>query len=312
MLTAIWQLISEPFQFAFMVKALGVGILVGTVCAVLSCFITLKGWSLMGDAVSHAVLPGVVLAYLIGAPFGIGAFTFGLAAVLLIGWVSARTPLRTDAIIGIVFTAFFGVGLILVSKLPSLGEWTAANFGYTPPLLDVRTILFGNVLGISNGDIVQTVIAGGVTLTIVLLFRRDLLLFCFDPNHARAIGLNTSLLHYTLLSLLALSTVAALQTIGIVLVVAMLVTPGAIAYMLTDRFGRMLALAVSASVSSSIIGIYASYYLKASTGGCIVLTQALLFLLVLVVAPRRGLLARALMTQRRNAASGTSTQPSGA
>jgi len=310
MLATLWQLISEPFQFVFMVKALAVGILVGVVCAVLSCFITLKGWSLMGDAVSHAVLPGVVLAYLVGAPFGIGAFTFGLASVLLIGWVSARTPLRPDAIIGIVFTAFFGVGLILVSKLPSLGEWTAASFGYTPPLLDVRSILFGNVLGISNGDIVQTVIAGGITLAIVLLFRRDLLLFCFDPNHARAIGLNTGLLHYTLLSLLALSTVAALQTIGIVLVVAMLVTPGAIAYMLTDRFGRMLALAVSASVISCIIGIYASYYLKASTGGCIVLAQALLFLLVLVVAPRRGLIARAWATQRRNAASNASQQPS--
>jgi manganese transport system permease protein len=311
MFTALWQAIVEPFQFAFMVKALGVGILVGIVCAVLSCFITLKGWSLMGDAVSHSVLPGVVLAYLIGAPFGIGAFVFGLAAVLLIGWVSARSRLRDDAIIGIVFTAFFGVGLILVSKLPDLGDWAAATLGYRPPLLDVRGILFGNVLGISDADIVQTVITGGVTLLIVLLFRRDLILFCFDPNHARAIGLNTGLLHYTLLALLALSTVAALQTIGIVLVVAMLVTPGAIAYMLTDRFGRMLALAVGASVASCIIGIYASYYLNASTGGCIVLTQAVLFLIVLVIAPKRGMLAR-VWAARRRAAAGTLIRQTGA
>lgn len=311
MIGALWQAIVEPFQFAFMVKALGVGILVGIVCAVLSCFITLKGWSLMGDAVSHSVLPGVILAYLIGAPFGIGAFIFGLAAVLLIGWVSARSRLRDDAIIGIVFTAFFGVGLILVSKLPDLGDWAAATFGYRPPLLDVRGILFGNVLGISDADIVQTIITGGVTLLIVLLFRKDLILFCFDPNHARAIGLNTSLLHYTLLALLALSTVAALQTIGIVLVVAMLITPGAIAYMLTDRFGRMLALAVSASVASCIIGIYVSYYLHASTGGCIVLTQALIFLIVLLVAPKRGLLAR-LWTRRQRADGALIRQPGAA
>jgi manganese transport system permease protein len=299
MFQTIWHWISDPFQYEFMVKALGVGVLVGVICAVLSCFITLKGWSLMGDAVSHAVLPGVVLAYLAGIPFGIGAFIFGLGSVLLIGWVRANTRLRDDAVIGIVFTAFFGLGLILMSKIPSLAEWINATFGYLPPLLDVKSILFGNVLGISNTDILQTVIVGGVTLTLVLVFRRDLLLFCFDPNHARAIGLNTNLLYYMLLSLLALTIVAALQTIGIVLVVAMLVTPGAIAYTLTNRFDRMLLIAGSASVFSCVVGIYASYYLNASTGGCIVFTQALVFLVALALAPQRGLLARALAKQAR-------------
>jgi manganese transport system permease protein len=299
MLEILWRWISDPFQYEFMVKALGVGILVGVVCATLSCFVTLKGWSLMGDAVSHSVLPGVVLAYLAGIPFGIGAFVFGLASVLLIGWVRANTRLRDDAVIGIVFTAFFGLGLILVSKIPTLAEWVQSNFGYLPPLLDVRSILFGNVLGISDGDILQTVIVGGITLALVVVFRRDLLLFCFDPNHARAIGLNTGLLYYMLLSLLALTIVAALQTIGIVLVVAMLVTPGAIAYTITDRFDRMLLLAGGASVFSCIVGIYASYYLNASTGGCIVFTQAIVFLLAMALAPRRGLLAQVFARRAR-------------
>ena len=292
MLELAWHWIVDPFQYTFMIKAIGVGCLVGVVCAVLSCFITLKGWSLMGDAVAHAVLPGVVIAYLAGLPFSIGAFVSGLASVLLIGWVGANTRLRDDAIIGIVFTAFFGVGLILVSKIPSLSEWISSTFGYLPPLLSVSTILFGDVLSISDADILQTVAAGGITLILVLLFRRDLLLFCFDPNHARAIGLNTRRLYYLLLTLLALTIVASLQTIGIVLVVAMLVTPGAIAFMLSDRFDRMLLLAVGASVFSCITGIYASYYLNAATGGCIVFTQSLVFLLVLALAPRRGLLVR--------------------
>jgi manganese transport system permease protein len=293
MLEILWHWIADPFQYAFMVKALGVGTLVGIVSAVLSCFMTLKGWSLMGDAVSHAVLPGVVLAYLTGAPFGIGAFASGLSAVLLIGWIERNTRLRADAVIGIVFTAFFGLGLILASMIPRLADWVYTTFGYLPPLLGVESILFGDVLGIADSDALQTLVVGLVTLGLVLVFRRDLLLFCFDPNHARAIGLNTRRLYVLLLVLLALTIVAALQTIGIVLVVAMLVTPGAIAYMLTDRFDRMLALSVAASVFSCITGIYGSYYLNASTGGCIVFVQSLVFLVVLALAPRRGLLAQA-------------------
>jgi manganese transport system permease protein len=292
MLESLWRGIVDPFQYEFMVKALGVGVLVGVVCAVLSCFITLKGWSLLGDAVAHAVLPGVAVAYLASLPFALGALATGLGAVVLIGWVRANTRLRDDAVIGIVFTAFFGLGLVIISKMPVLvplaGEW----FGQLPPLLDVRSILFGNVLGIADSDIVQTAIVGIAALSLVLVLRRDLLLFCFDPNHARAIGLNTTRLYYTLLILLALTIIVALQTIGVVLVVAMLVTPGAIAYMLTDRFDRMLAIAVAASVAACIVGIYASYYLNASTGGCIVFAQALIFFVVLAVAPKRGLLAQ--------------------
>ncbi len=292
MLETLWHWVVDPFQFEFMVKALGVGVLIGAVCAVLSCFVTLKGWSLMGDALAHAVLPGVAIAYLVGAPFVIGAFISGMAAVLLIGWTSARTRLRADAAIGIVFTAFFGLGLVLVSVMPRMAEWVSARFGYLPPLLDIRKVLFGNLLGVADADLIQTAIVGGGALLLALLFRRDLLLFCFDPNHARAIGLNTRWLYGLLLSLLALTIVAALQTIGIVLVVAMLIAPGAIGSLLTDRFDRMLLLATGASVVSCVAGIYASYYLVASTGGCIVFIQALLFMVALALAPRRGLLAQ--------------------
>ena len=302
-LTSLWHWVADPFQYEFMVKALGVGALVGVVCAVLSCFITLKGYSLLGDAVSHSVLPGVVLAYLIGLPFAIGAFVFGLLSVLLIGWVKSNTRLRDDAIIGIVFTAFFGLGIILISKLPVLVPLAGRWLGHVPPLLDVKSILFGNVLGIADADIVQTVIAGGLTLVLILILRRDLLLFCFDPNHARAIGLNTRALYYLLLSLLALTIIAALQTIGVVLVVGMLVTPGAIAYMLTDRFDRMLGIAVGASVAACIAGIYASYYLNIATGGSIVFILSMIFLAALALSPKQGLLAQMLGQRARRRAS---------
>ena len=302
-LTILWHWVADPFQYEFMVKALGVGALVGVVCAVLSCFITLKGYSLLGDAVSHSVLPGVVLAYLIGLPFAIGAFVFGLLSVLLIGWVKSNTRLRDDAIIGIVFTAFFGLGIILISKLPVLVPLAGRWLGHVPPLLDVKSILFGNVLGIADADIVQTVIAGGLTLVLILILRRDLLLFCFDPNHARAIGLNTRALYYLLLSLLALTIIAALQTIGVVLVVGMLVTPGAIAYMLTDRFDRMLGIAVGASVAACIAGIYASYYLNIATGGSIVFILSMIFLAALALSPKQGLLAQMLGQRARRRAS---------
>lgn len=221
-----WNWILEPLQLSFMVRALWVSSFVGIVCAVLSCYITLKGWSLMGDAVSHAVVPGVVIAYALGVPFSLGAFVFGFGATVAIGYVKAQTRLKEDAVIGVIFTGFFAFGLVLATKIPSN--------------IDLFHILFGNVLGISQSDIIQTLLAGALTLTIILLFRKDLLLFCFDPNHAKAIGLNTQLMYYMLLSVLALTTVTALQTVGIILVVAMLVTPGATAYLLSDRFDKML------------------------------------------------------------------------
>jgi len=278
-LGAVWNWLIEPFQLSFMVRALWVSAFVGVVCAVLSCYITLKGWSLMGDAVSHAVVPGVVVAYALGLPFALGAFVFGFGATVVIGYVQSKTRLKEDAVIGVIFTGFFAFGLVLATKIPSN--------------IDLFHILFGNVLGISEQDIIQTLIAGLTTLGIILLRRKDLLLFCFDPNHAKAIGLNTQLMYYTLLSVLALTIVTALQTAGIVLVVAMLVTPGATAYLLTDRFDHMLMLAIATSVLSCFLGTYFSYHLDAPTGGCIVVLMTLLFLAAMFFGSKYGIFAHA-------------------
>ena len=270
--------LTEPLSHAFMVRALLVSLLVATVCGLLSCFLTLKGWALMGDAVSHAVMPGVVIAYALGLPFALGAFVFGVGSVALIGYIKQMTRIKEDTVIGLVFTGFFALGLTLISKLRSS--------------IDLTHILFGNVLGISAADIQQTLLISGLVLAVLLVFRRDLILFCFDPTHARSIGLNTGALHYLLLAVLSLAAVAGLQTVGIILVVAMLVTPGATAYLLTDRFDRMSWIAIASAMLSSVVGIYASYWLDASTAGCIVLVQTGLFLLAFLFAPRHGLLAQ--------------------
>ena len=266
-----------PLQYDYMLKAIFVSGVVGGVCAFLSCFITLKGWSLMGDALSHSVVPGVAIAYYIGWPFAAGAFITGLLAAAGMGFVKTKTRLREDAVIGVVFTAFFALGLFLISIFPSQ--------------VDLRSIVFGNILGISNEDIVQVLVISAVTLIVLGLKWRDLLLFCFDANQARALGLNTTLLHGMLLTLLSATAVAALQTVGAVLVVAMLVTPGATAYLLTDRFGRMIGLAVAMGVSTSLVGAYVSYFFDGSTGGCIVTLQSALFVIALVFAPKHGMRA---------------------
>jgi manganese/iron transport system permease protein len=275
-----------PLEYDYMLKAIAVSGLIGGVCAFLSCFITLKGWSLMGDALSHSVVPGVAVAYALGWPFAAGAFGTGLLAAVGMGFVKAKTRLREDAVIGVVFTAFFALGLFLISINPSS--------------VDLRTIIFGNILGISDPDIVQVAIISAVTLVVLGLKWRDLLLFCFDANQARAIGLNVTVLHYTLLTLLSATAVAALQTVGACLVVAMLVTPGATAYLLTDRFGRMIGLATTMGVVTSLVGAYASYFFDGSTGGCIVTLQSLLFVLALIFAPKHGL--RAARSRRQAAA----------
>ncbi|WP_448525624.1 metal ABC transporter permease [Parathermosynechococcus lividus] len=274
----LWDWLLDPLQHAFMVKALGVSALVGCVCAVLSCFMTLKGWALMGDAVSHAVLPGVVLAYWLNFPLAIGAFVFGLAAVTLIGFVQQQTRIKEDTVIGLVFTGFFALGLVLLSK--------------TTSSLDLMHILFGNVLGMSDRDLWQTIVISGITLITIALWHRDLILFCFDPTHARTIGLNTTLLYYVLLALVSLTAVAALQTVGIILVVAMLITPGATAYLLSDRFEWMVAIAIAVGGLGSVLGTYLSYYLDASTGGCIVVLQTVIFIVAMLFAPKHGLLAK--------------------
>jgi manganese transport system permease protein len=286
-IAAFLSSLAAPFQYEFMVRATLVSALVGAVCAVLSCYVILKGWSLMGDAVSHSVLPGVVLAYVVGVPFAIGAFVFGLGSVVAIGFIKSRSRVKEDTVIGVVFTTLFALGLVLISKVPAE--------------VHLSHILFGDVLGISDGDVVQTVIVSALTLGTVLVLKKDFLLFCFDPTHARSIGLNTTFLYYALLTVLALTIVVALQTVGIILVVAMLITPGATAYLLSDRFNKMLLIAIALSVGSSVVGTYVSYFLDATTGGCIVVLQGIVFVLAFLFAPKQGVLAQRRMRAQQRA-----------
>lgn len=268
----------EPFRYPFMVDAMIVGAAIGAVCAVLSCFLVLKGWSLMGDAISHAVLPGIVIAYVIGIPLALGAFVSGLLCAVATGYIKANSRVKEDTVMGVVFTGLFAFGLVLFTKVKSD--------------LHLDHILFGNILGLEPGDLRNTLIVAGGTLTVVLALRRDLLLFCFDPGQARTIGLRTVWLYYLLLSLLAVTIVVSLKAVGIILVIAMLVTPGCIGYLLSDRFGRMLAWAVGAAVGSSLMGVYVSFFLNASTGACIVLVQSAGFAVALLFAPKHGLLRK--------------------
>jgi ABC-type Mn2+/Zn2+ transport system permease subunit len=273
-----------PFQYEFMNVALGVGALVGTVCAVLSCFLVLKGWSLMGDAISHAVLPGVVLAYVTGVPLPIGAFCSGLLCAVGTGFIKNNSRVKEDTVMGVVFTGLFALGLVLFTKVESDQH--------------LNHILFGSLLGIPREQVVQTAIIGGIALVVALVMRRDLLLFCFDPGHARTVGLNITVLNYVLLSLVALTIVASLQAVGIILVVAMLVTPGCVGYLVSDRFNRMMAVAVGSAVASCVGGVYVSFFINGSTGACIVLFQSFFFVIALVFAPKRGLLASRLFRKR--------------
>jgi ABC-type Mn2+/Zn2+ transport system permease subunit len=253
-----------------------VGTAVGAVCAVLSCYLVLKGWSLMGDAISHAVLPGIVIAYAIGLPLAVGAFLSGLFCAVATGYIKANSRVKEDTVMGVVFTGLFAFGLVLFTKVKSD--------------LHLDHILFGNILGLEPGDLRDTLIVAGVVLTVILALHRDLLLFCFDPAQARVVGLRTKLLYYLLLSLLAVTIVISLKAVGIILVIAMLVTPGCVAYLLTDRFGVMLGIATGTAVFSSVVGVYVSFFLNASTGACIVLLQALIFGAAVVFAPKHGLL----------------------
>ena len=273
----------EPFQYAFMRDAMLVGAVVGAVCAVLSCYLVLKGWSLMGDAISHAVLPGIVIAYAVGAPLALGAFASGLLCAVATGFIKANSRVKEDTVMGVVFTGLFAFGLVLFTKVKSD--------------LHLDHILFGNILGIERRDLIESVVVATVTLVIVLALRRDLLLFCFDPSHARAIGLPTGFLNYLLLALLAATIVAALKAVGIILVIAMLVTPGCIAYLLTDRFSRMLWIATASAVFSSLAGVYVSFFIDGSTAACMVLVQTLIFLAALAFAPKHGILARPRVTE---------------
>ena len=276
-----------PLAYPFMQRALIVSVLVGAVCAVLSCYLVLKGWSLMGDAISHAVLPGIVIAYALALPLALGAFAAGLSCALLTGYFKEHSRVKEDTVMGIVFSGMFGFGLVIFTKVETDQH--------------LNHILFGNVLGVSVRDLVETGIIAGVTLVIMLVKRRDFLLYCFDINHARAIGLSVRALHYGLLILLSLTIVAALKAVGIILVIAMLVAPGAIAYLLTDRFERMLVIATVVAVGSSALGTLLSFHIDGATGACIVLVQASVFVAAFLFAPKRGLIASARAMRRAQA-----------
>jgi len=269
--------LAEPFTYEYMVNAMWVSALVGGVCAFLSAYLMLKGWSLIGDALSHAIVPGVAGAYMLGLPFSLGAFFAGGLAAGSMLFLNQRTRLKEDAIIGLIFTSFFGLGLFMVSLQP-----TSVN---------IQTIVLGNILAVTREDTLQLVIIAGVSLSILLVKWKDLMVAFFDENHARSIGLNPSLLKVLFFTLLSACTVAALQTVGAFLVIAMVVTPGATAYLLTDRFPRLIAISVAIGTLSSFWGAYLSYFLDGATGGVIVVLQTLLFLAAFVLAPKHGILA---------------------
>lgn len=272
---SVLEFLIEPMRLDFMVRATATTLVASVVCATLSCWLVLIGWSLMGDAVSHAVLPGVVLAYIVGAPFALGAVIFGFAAVALIGIVRGTSRIKEDAAIGVVFTTLFALGLVLISV--------------TPSQVDLNHIIFGNLLGVSRADLTQVVVLGAVVLAVLVFKRRDFTLYAFDATHAHAIGLNPRFLGATLLGLLALTAVVALQAVGVVLVVALLITPGATAYLLTDRFQRMLLIAPATAVFAGLVGIYVSYYADTASGPMIVLANGVIFTLVYLLSPRHGL-----------------------
>jgi manganese/iron transport system permease protein len=266
-----------PFQYHYMVNAMWVSALVGGVCAFLSVFLMLKGWSLIGDALSHSIVPGVAGAYMLGLPFALGAFLAGGLAAGTMLFLNERSGLKEDAIIGLIFTSFFGLGLFMVSL--------------SPMSVSIQTITMGNILAITPEDTLQLAIIGFVSLTVLLAKWKDLMVTFFDENHARSIGINTGLLKVIFFMLLSASCVAALQTVGAFLVIAMVVTPGATAYLLTDRFPRLLMLSVAMGAVTSFVGAYASFFLDGATGGLIVSFQTLIFLIVFFVAPKHGYFA---------------------
>ena len=269
--------LTEPFGYQYMLNAMWVSAMVGGLCAFLSCYLMLKGWSLIGDALSHSIVPGVAGSYMLGLPFALGAFLSGGLAAGSMLFLNQRSRLKEDAIIGLIFSSFFGIGLFIVSL--------------NPMSVNIQTIILGNVLAIAPEDILQLAIIGIISLTILFLKWKDLMVVFFDENHARSIGLNPGRLKLLFFTLLSVSTVAALQTVGAFLVICLVVTPGATAWLLTDRFPRLLTIAVAIGSLTSFFGAWLSYWLDGATGGIIVVLQTLLFLLAFVFAPKHGLLA---------------------
>ncbi|WP_032092741.1 metal ABC transporter permease [Necropsobacter rosorum] len=268
----------EPFSYDYMLKALILSATVGGICAFLSAYLMLKGWSLIGDALSHSVVPGVAIAYSLALPYALGAFFAGILAALSILWIKSISKLREDAIIGFIFTTFFAIGLLIISLNP-----TSVN---------VQEIILGNILGIADEDIIQVAIIIAICLVLLLIFWKDLLLVFFDETHAASVGLSPFYYKLLFFVLLSACVVAALQTVGAILVIAMVITPGATAYLLTDRFKTLVAIAVSLGIVTSALGVYISYYLDGATGGLIVCFQTALFLMAFLFSPKYGLLAQ--------------------
>jgi manganese/iron transport system permease protein len=267
-----------PFEYDYMLKAMWVSALVGGVCAFLSAYLMLKGWSLMGDALSHSIVPGVAAAYILHLPYALGAFIAGILASLAMALVKHVTRLREDAVIGVVFTSLFALGLLMASLHPTS--------------VSIQTIVLGNILGISDEDVVQVAIIGVVSLAILTLKWKDLMVAFFDESHARSVGVDPFTMKIVFFTLLSACTVAALQTVGACLVIAMVVTPGATAYLLTDRFGRLIVISVALGTLTSFLGAYISFFLDGATGGVIVTLQTLVFLAAFLFAPKHGLLAQ--------------------
>lgn len=271
-------LLLEPFSYDYMLKAMILSTAVGGICAFLSSYLMLKGWSLIGDALSHSVVPGVAIAYAFSLPYALGAFFAGILAALSILWIKSISKLKEDAVIGFIFSTFFALGLLIISLNP-----TAVN---------VQSIILGNILGIADEDIYQVAIIIGVCLVLLLLFWKDLLLIFFDETQARTVGLSPLFYKILFFTLLSACVVAALQTVGAILVIAMVITPGATAYLLTDKFKTLSIIAIILGVVTSFVGVYISYYLDGATGGVIVTLQTLLFLAAFLFSPKYGLLTR--------------------
>lgn len=279
----------EPFTYQYMINAILISALVGLICGFLSSYLILKGWSLIGDALSHAIVPGVAGAYMLGLPFAAGAFLAGGLAATGIMFLNQQTSLKQDAVIGIIFTSFFALGLFMVSV--------------SPVSIDVQTIILGNILAISSDDSLQLAIIGGVTLFILLLKWKDIMLVFFDEHQASAIGINPFAIKVLFFTLLSASTVAALQTVGAFLVIALVITPGATAYLLSDRFPILIIISSIIGMTTCFFGAYISYFLDGATGGIIVVMQTALFLIAFVFAPKHGLLKQWSRT-RENLAGG--------
>ena len=266
-----------PFQYDYMNKAIFAATFIGAVCAMLSSYLMLKGWSLIGDALSHSIVPGVAAAYMIGAPYVFGAFFSGLLASAAMGFIKANTKLREDAIIGLIFTSFFALGLFMVSLNP-----TSVN---------VKNIVLGNILGVSDEDIFQMVLIAGISFVVLIFTWKDIMVTFFDENHAKTIGINTKFLNILFFTLLSACTIAALQTVGALLVIGLIVTPGATAYLLCDRFGHLMIVSTIIGSVTCFFGAYISFFLDGATGGIIILLQTIVFIIVFFFAPKYGLVA---------------------